>query len=319
MGIRILKTAIAAVVAVYIANAFSLQFAMSAALLAILGVDVTKRRSLWNVFQRFTASVLGLLVGCLIFAWIGFYTWVIGIFILIAYPVLSKVRLKDGIVTSSVVVLHVYDYGAVDTSILLNELGLLVIGLGSATVFNLAYMPKSDQQLLRNRALLEDQFSLIFVHIANHLGKKEYVWDGEELILAAQYLQEGEDWSKRAFENALFRENPDWQIYFHMRRQQLDSIERMMDIVSQVYESLPHGELAAQVFLELSEDVKHEYYTGRAERELTELEQQFKGMELPATRAEFEVRSAILQLCVELRHYLSYAKREKKKRREATG
>ncbi|MNJ52394.1 hypothetical protein D3C77_477260 [compost metagenome] len=44
---------------------------------------------------------------------------------------------------------------------------------------------------------------------------------------------------------------------------------------------------------------------------LTEWEQEFKKMELPATREEFEVRSAVLQLCRELAMYLSIAKKDK--------
>ncbi|MOA47331.1 hypothetical protein D3C78_1699570 [compost metagenome] len=44
---------------------------------------------------------------------------------------------------------------------------------------------------------------------------------------------------------------------------------------------------------------------------LHELEQEFKMMELPSSREEFELRSAILQLCRELANYLYIAKKAK--------
>jgi uncharacterized membrane protein YgaE (UPF0421/DUF939 family) len=91
----------------------------------------------------------------------------------------------------------------------------------------------------------------------------------------------------------------------------------MMDIVSQVYAQLPHGEMVAVLFEELSEDVKLDSYTGRVERAILGLEQRFKLLELPQTRPEFEVRSAILQLLMELKHYLLVAKKDKKGRKEA--
>jgi uncharacterized membrane protein YgaE (UPF0421/DUF939 family) len=88
----------------------------------------------------------------------------------------------------------------------------------------------------------------------------------------------------------------------------------MLGYVAQVYQTHPHGELLASVFEELSEDVKKEYYTGRSENKLRDLQAEFRQMPLPATREEFEVRSALLQLVVELNSYLGVAKREKKQK-----
>ncbi|MDT2258342.1 hypothetical protein P7H06_00365 [Paenibacillus larvae] len=65
------------------------------------------------------------------------------------------------------------------------------------------------------------------------------------------------------------------------------------------------------MFEELSEDVKKEYYTGRSEQKLKELEDRYKKMPLPTTREEFELRSALLQLTRELYIYLMEAKKQK--------
>lgn len=311
MGIRVIKTALAAVIAIYIADFIGLNFALSAGLLAILGVDVTRKRGLTNALQRIVASILGLLVALLIFYLVGFYIWAVGIFICIAYPILAKVKLKDGIVTSSVIVLHVFAEGAVSVPVVLNEVWLLLIGLGTATIFNLIYMPKADKELLQVRLNVEQLFSTIFKSIAHHLKDNTYVWSGQEIIEAHDMIEKGVLLSKKSNENALFRADAHWQIYFHMREQQLDSIQRMLQIVAQVYQTLPHGQITAEIFDELSEDVKSEYYTGHAEKNLSSLEEKFKQMKLPATREEFEVRSAILQLCVELKQYLAIAKKEK--------
>lgn len=69
--------------------------------------------------------------------------------------------------------------------------------------------------------------------------------------------------------------------------------------------------MVAELFDQLSNDVLAEEYTGRTEKLLDALEQEFERMELPETREEFEVRSAILQLCRELALYLKIAKRHK--------
>lgn len=314
MGIRVIKTALAAVSALYIANALQLEFPTSAGLLAILGLGVTKRSSLSNVTQRLLASVLGLFTGCILFLLCGFQHWVIGLFILLTYPILARAKLKEGIITSSVVVLHVYSNEKLGGEIILNEIMLLAVGLGCATFFNLLYMPKEDQKLIQLRNDVEKYFSQILTHIANHLRDADYIWDGAEWIEVDRCIKEGEQWAKKAYENSLFKEKVDWQIYFHMRSEQFDSIGRMMNIVAQIYQSLPHGEMVANVFEELSESVKVEYYTGRAEKRLEQLERKFKSMDLPSTREEFEIRSALLQLCVELNSFLTFAKKEKKRK-----
>ncbi|MNZ51092.1 hypothetical protein D3C78_688970 [compost metagenome] len=67
----------------------------------------------------------------------------------------------------------------------------------------------------------------------------------------------------------------------------------------------------AMLFDRLSQDVISEEYTGQTEVMLHKLEEDFKRMELPSSREEFELRSAILQLCRELANYLYIAKKDK--------
>lgn len=109
------------------------------------------------------------------------------------------------------------------------------------------------------------------------------------------------------------REDERWLVYFYMRKTQLDHVQNMMQLISQVYEQLPQCLLVAKLFDQLSRDVKEPHYTGKTEQLLLELEELFRAMDLPATRQEFEVRSAVLQLNRELYSFLKIAKRTNKK------
>lgn len=105
--------------------------------------------------------------------------------------------------------------------------------------------------------------------------------------------------------------NEEWSVYFYMRKTQLDSIQHMMHLVSQIYQKMPHAEMVSELFDQLSQDVLTESYTGRTEKLLADVQEEFKRMEAPDTREEFEIRSAILQLCRELALYLKVAKKDK--------
>jgi uncharacterized membrane protein YgaE (UPF0421/DUF939 family) len=312
MGIRVIKTAAAVFIAIAAAKALHLDYALGAGLLAVLGIDITLKKSLQTVAVRILASVTGLVIASIMFYLLGFHLWTISLFILIVYPVLSRIKLSDGIVTSSVIVFHIVDKQEVTLANIGNEIVLLTVGLGTASVINFLYMPSSERKLAAIRSRVDELFSAIFLHIAEQLRDPAAVWNGKELLDVPDAIREGLELAKRAGENKLFQTGDSWGPYFEMRRQHFDSIGRMIDLVAQVYQTLPHGEAVARLFSNLSADVKSEYYAGNVETSLLQLEKEFKQMPLPSTRDEFEMRSALLQLCLELKTYLGMAKNVKK-------
>ncbi|MBW7456563.1 aromatic acid exporter family protein [Paenibacillus sepulcri] len=319
MGIRVIKTAIAALAALYTAHYFGLDPALSAGLLAILGVEVTRMKGLKSAFVRFMASVLGLIFASFLFIVLGFHLWTISIFVLLAFPILSRLHLKDGIATSAVIVFHIYAREEVTGALIVNEVLLLLTGLGWATVINLIYMPKDEKRLTSLRHETERLFSDIFHYMGQTLRSPSLVWNGEELLKAGQVIDEGIKRADMRKENRLWGQSDDswkyWPTYFEMRRQQLESIQQMLVLLAFVYEKLPQGELVAELFESLPDDVKSDVYEGSIERKLSGLEGRFRAMALPVSREEFEVRAAILQLMHELERYLSIAKRWKKQKR----
>jgi len=210
-------------------------------------------------------------------------------------------------------VFHVFSEGQISWDILINEVLLLTIGLGAGTLINLIYMPGNEEKLEKTRERVENLFSDIFIYFARHLRESNTVWDGQELLEVTDLIQEGLLIANRSSENNLFRSDQNWFMYFLMRQHQLESIHRMVDIIAHVYTNLPHGHLVAEMFEELSQDVKTKYYTGKVSGMLEQVEQEFKQMSLPVSRSEFEVRSSIMQLAIELKNYMSIAKREKQK------
>ena len=274
MGIRVIKTALAALAALYTANYLGLDPPLAAGLLAILGVEVTRMKGLRSAFVRFIASVLGLFFASFLFFFLGFHLWTISIFILLAFPILSKFHLKDGIVTSSVIVFHIYAHKAVTVGLIGNEIMLLLTGLGWATVINFLYMPKEENKLFELRCLSEEKFSAIFYYMAQSLRSPDLVWNGEELLEANKMIKEGRNKSELNRQNRIWGQEDEssryWPRYFEMRQQQFELIGQMLEKLSLVYETVPQGELLAEVFDHLADDVKSDVYKGDVEQRLSE-------------------------------------------------
>lgn len=313
MGIRVIKTAVAAIAAIYTAYYFDLSPALSAGILAILGVEVTRMKGLKSVSVRFVASVLGLFFASMIFTVLGFHYWAVAIFILLTFPILSRFQLQNGILTSCVIVFQLFAHGEVNVDIIANEILLLLVGLGWATVINVLYMPKEDRELLEVRASLEEDFSIIFQEMALTLRNPEHLWNGGEILDAHGTIEKGVKLSIRNRENRIWGYESYWSTYFEMRRQQLYSIQQMLAELSLVYEKWPQGELLAELLEQLAGDVKSEVYRGKTERMVFELMKSFREMELPTTREEFEIRASLYTLLHEVDRYLAVAKRLKKK------
>ncbi|CQR56269.1 aromatic acid exporter family protein [Paenibacillus riograndensis] len=311
MGFRVIKTAAATLLSILLAAAVGIPNAQSAGLLAILGVETTRKRSLRTITARFLASLVGLFFGCILFFFLGFHYWVLGLYVLVGFPMIVKSGYKEGIVTSSVIVFRVFGQAELSVHVLLQQIELLFIGLGSAGLVNLIYMPQTGGVIAGIRKEVDGYFSVIFTQMARTLRDPGYLWDGKELIGAGEAVQRGLTAASREMENHVIHPDEAWNVYFYMRKEQLESIQNMMQLLSQVYRQLPHGDMVADLFDQLSNDVLAEEYTGRTEKLLEGLEKEFQGMELPETREEFEVRSAILQLCRELSLYLNIAKRYK--------
>lgn len=311
MGFRIIKTAAATLLSILLAAAAQIPNAQSAGLLAILGVETTRKRSLRTITARFFASLVGLFLGCILFEILGFHYWVLGLYVLFGFPLIVKSGFKEGIVTSSVIVFRVFGQADITIHILFQQVELLVIGLGSAGLVNFIYMPQTGGMISGIRKEVDGYFSVIFRQIARTLRDPGYLWDGKELIGAGEAVQKGLTAASREMENHVIHPDEAWNVYFYMRKEQLESIQNMMQLLSQVYRQLPHGDMVAELFDQLSGDVLAEEYTGRTERLLDDLQQEFQKMELPDSREEFEIRSAILQLCRELALYLKIAKRYK--------
>lgn len=313
MGIRIIKTAIATIIAIYTASYFQLEPALSAGILAILGVEVTRKQGITKTAARFVASVLGLGFASLIFITLGFYYWTVAIFILISFPIMSRFNLKEGIVTSCVIVFHLYTFGEVTWDLIWNEICLLLVGLGSATIINMMYMPKDDETIQGLREEIEMKYCQMLYKMAMTLRDPSYVWSGGEFLEADAAIKKGMIVSTRSNENRLWNSEAYWSTYFEMRRQQLDSIGHMMEMVALINGKLEHSELIADLLEQLGRDTRKEVYVGEVKTKLLELNHQFRRMPLPKTRDEFEIRASLHMLMHEMNSFLDIAKRLKKK------
>ncbi|ADU30005.1 aromatic acid exporter family protein [Evansella cellulosilytica] len=303
IGYRTVKTALGAAIAIAIAYYLKLDFYASAGIITILCIQKTRRQSIKISWERLLACVVGLLYASILFELFGYNPITIAILLLLFIPTTVVLKAQEGIATSSVIILHVFTSGYVSTSLIVNELAIIVIGIGCALLMNV-YMPSVERELQKQQQAVERLFSKIFHEFAVYIRYGDRNWDGKEITEVAKILQDAKNTALNNVENHILRYNDQYYHYFKMREKQLDIIERMMPLLTSIEIQVKQGEMLGGFMEELSEGVTPKNTATLYLEKLEILRKKYKEMPLPHARDEFETRSALLYLAYEIEQYL---------------
>ncbi|NYC93567.1 uncharacterized membrane protein YgaE (UPF0421/DUF939 family) [Clostridium acetobutylicum] len=155
IGLRTLKTALGAAIAIIIAEFLGLKYAAAAGIITILSVQNTKKTSIIIAFQRLASTLLALIISCIIFMIFGYNPISFGVYLAIFIPLTVLFKLTEGIAVSSVLVTHILVEKTISVFWLKNELLLMVVGAGIAILLN-TYMPKIDKRIKENQIEIEN-------------------------------------------------------------------------------------------------------------------------------------------------------------------
>src|SRR5699024_3105266 len=306
MGFRTIKTAVGAGLAVWVASFLQLEFATFAAIIVIMCIEKTKKKTLITMKEKFLASVLSLMLGAAVFEVVGYHPIVFAAFILFFIPLLMKLHIQGGFVTSMVVVLHVYTIQGASMDLFLNELYVIFIGMGIALLVN-SIMPNMKEDIDNYKARIEEKFEVILYEFSAFLRDDARNWDGKEVLEAETLINEAKSVAAEHIENHLFRKEDKDYYYLEMREQQLTLLVQMMKVVAIVSTESVHvtqKEMLAQFLENLSKNVHSGNTTDKFLAELAALKETVRQMELPKVREEFEVRANLYYLIFEMENYL---------------
>ena len=307
MGYRTIKTAVGAGLAIWIASLFDLEFATFAAIIVIMCIEKTKKKTLITMKEKFLASLLSLFLGALLFEVLGYYPIVFALFILLFVPILVRVRIQGGFVTSMVVVLHVYTVEDANWAMFLNELYIIFIGMGIVLLVN-SFMPnfKRDIETFKNE--IEQRFEAILFEFSAHLRDSMRNWDGKEILEVEDLINQSKSIAIQDVENHLLRKQNKDYYYLEMREDQLELLKHMLKIIAIFSSSSLHvkqKEMFAEFLENLSRNVHSGDTTDISLNELEELKASISKTELPKTREEFEIRANLFYLIFEMENYLN--------------
>ncbi|HET7657418.1 MAG TPA: aromatic acid exporter family protein [Bacillales bacterium] len=303
IGYRTLKTAIGCGISIEMAQLLHLHFYTTAGIITVLSIKGTKRASLQSAFQRFISCLLGITLAAIVFKLFPHQPIIVAALLLLFIPLVVKMKAREGVVTSSVMVVQFFSVKHITWNFIGEEIAVIVIGLGVALLLN-AYMPSLEKEIVKYRLQIEKNFSVILKEFASFLREGQSDWGGHEILETEALLKEAGFLALKDEENRILREKDNYDSYFKMRGQQLEILERLMPVLSTLDETYVEGKQIGDFLERLSQKVSPKNTADFFLEELHKMRKSFRESALPKDWREFENRSALLHFTNEMERYL---------------
>ena len=306
------KMAISATIAIFIAQGFKLEFAVTAGVIAILSIQNTKREAIIIGARRIISATIAVILSYLLYVLLGNNPLVFGIVLLIFIPIAKKLKIEEGIAVGAVLSTHLLVNNNIDLGWIVNEEAITFIGIGVASLFNL-YMPSLDDKFNENKETIEKLYRDIISDMAKSLVTKAIpVNEKKRLEEVESLVEDTRGLAYKINNNNLFKKNLYFVDYIEMRAKQLEAIKRMMSHFSRF--SITYDQTL--IMSKFTENIANNIYADNDCVELicklNNLRNNYKEMQLPKTRDEFENRAMLFQFLNDLEDFLLIKKEFKR-------
>ncbi|MCE5044525.1 aromatic acid exporter family protein [Staphylococcus epidermidis] len=303
IGFRTVKTAVGMTLGVIICKLLGLDNYASSAILVVLCIKHTKIHSVQAILSRLVSCLLILFLGSAIFSLLGQHAFVLGLIVLLFIPLTVVLNVQEGVITSCVILLHVFNAKAINGHLILNEIMLLIVGLGIAFLMNLM-MPSLDKKLNHFKQDIENQITEIFNIFSqacsmhnDHLNIKF-----DSLLLN---IKKAKSLAFRDVKNHFVRNENSFYHYFDMREEQVELLKRMTSLLERINTDDPILEKISQLMYEIGSNVNSNDYTALRLHSLYEIRLSLDDLPLPTTHKTLNSRAHIIQILNELEEYLN--------------
>ncbi|MCG2325112.1 aromatic acid exporter family protein [Staphylococcus epidermidis] len=303
IGFRTVKTAVGMTLGVIICKLLGLDNYASSAILVVLCIKHTKMHSVQAILSRLVSCLLILFLGSAIFSILGQHAFVLGLIVLLFIPLTVVLNVQEGVITSCVILLHVFNAKAINGHLILNEIMLLIVGLGIAFLMNLM-MPSLDKKLNHYKQDIENQITEIFNIFSqacsmhnDHLNIKF-----DSLLLN---IKKAKSLAFRDVKNHFVRNENSFYHYFDMREEQVELLKRMTSLLEKINTDDPILEKISQLMYEIGSNVNSNDYTALRLHSLYEIRLSLDDLPLPTTHKTLNSRAHIIQILNELEEYLN--------------
>ena len=212
-------------------------------------------------------------------------------------------NVQEGVVTSCVILLHVFNAKVIGLHLIINEILLLIIGLGIAFLMNLI-MPSLDNTLGNFKKEIENEIKAIFKQYSEaclNINKQLSI----SFDTLENNIRKAKSIAFRDVKNHFVRNENSYYHYFDMREEQLEILRRIQTLIHNTSSNDPLLETVAHLMAEIGDNVNSNDYTVLRLHSLYEIRLKLDELPLPESHQSLKSRASMMQILNELEEYLN--------------
>ncbi len=299
-----IKIAVAAIVSIFLASIFNLDFAVSAGIITILTIQPTKRETLQTAAGRFYAFIAALIIAYICFSIFGYTLTAFIIYLLFFILCCQFFGWYSSMAMNSVLISHFLTFGNMHFASVINEIVIFVIGVGIGIAANL-HLRKNTAYIQKLQQETDEQIKQILKKMSERILQQDVTNYNEERfqelkssILKAQVMAD------LNYKNQ-FNSNDTYDIdYIQMRDKQYHVLYEMYKS-ARTLETTP---ITAKIVSDLFREISEAYHKNNTATELLshfyEIRNDMKNKPLPTERKEFEDRARLFILLNYIEEFL---------------
>lgn len=303
-----LKIGLGVYIAFLLSNLLGLQNPVSAAIITILSVKETRKKSIYISAKRFFAGNIAILLAFIIFSLIGFRIEGLVLLLLIYIPFAFYIQAKESIISGFVLASHVLAFESISLAVYLEENLILLIGILTG-FFLIIHMPDVEKDLIGYKEKIERDFSEVLLNMSLSLKNLCYIGENNDLEDLEKMIKKAKALSYKYKDNSLIGEKKEYISYFQMRLMQLYRMMYMRDHLNEIFVTQEQAVPLSEITKYISEIIGKEPAVEILLRKIEDLKKHYKSEPLPASRVEFENRSVLFQYLNDLEEFLRIKKR----------
>lgn len=303
-----LKIGIGSSLSLYTAQKLGLNYAVSAGTITLLSLMNSKWETIRLSGSRIASFLITVLAGWILFTNISSMWIAYGILLTLIVFMAEILNWRATISVNGVIAAHLVTYENFNDMAVWNELGIVLVGVGFAIVFNLFNGNYGHKKhIVANMRKIENKMQMFICTLSAYLSNKKMeinVWDNIKTL-----EEDIQDCIKEAYEyqNNTFYSHPEYYIsYFELRKNQCQILHNLHYEMKKMRTMPKNAKIVAEYLLYLADNITE--YNNPQEQlvRLKGLISHLKNKELPVTREEFESSALLYHVLMDIEDFLLY-------------
>lgn len=303
-----LKIGLGVYIALVIANFLEISHPISVAIITILSVKETRKKSVIVSIRRLIAGNIAILLAFIIFYLVGFQLISLVLVLMIFIPIAYRINAKESIISGFVLTSHIYAFKYLSVNIYLEENLILILGILTG-FFLIIHMPNTEKKLKQHKNEIENAFKKVMLDMSYNLRNLCFLQDQVDLNQLEKRIKSAKALSYKHRDNLFFDNEWYYIDYFQMRLIQLYRLMYMKNHFRGIFITQEQAVPLSEMTEHIASIIGTEPSVDTLLETIEDLRVHFKEEPLPKSRLEFENRSVLFQYLNDLEEFVLIKKR----------